>query len=200
MPERVQRISSSICIIINHKHTFTHAHTHTLSLSPPALLLLNGLTCHGRGMTATLSKREERKREKEGRRDVVSERMEGGKEWVSVEKERGDERQTVKRVQREVRRERQRKTATDQMCSLSIWSLVQWVQRERLFMLIYVFGLSSVIQVLILPFLRTVRKVFRSDQIMSGPGSQCQLLVTRIFNHHLCISISTSISISISMN
>lgn len=71
--------SSDICIIINH----THIHTPCLRGPLWPLLLFYGLTCHDRGMTATLSKREERKWVQEGRRDAVSEWIEGGEE-VSV--------------------------------------------------------------------------------------------------------------------
>lgn len=89
-----------VSIIINH----THIHTPFLPGLLWPLLLFYGLTCHDGGMTATLSKREERKWEREGWRNVVSKWMEGeGEKWVSVEKEIGDERQTVKLDQRRER-------------------------------------------------------------------------------------------------
>lgn len=67
---------------------------------------------------------------------------------MSVEKERRDERQIVKQVQREGGgRERERETKGDSdrpdVLTLHSQSPVQWVQCEKLFMLIYVFSLSS---------------------------------------------------------
>lgn len=152
----LHRCSSDICIIIN--HTNTHTDTHTPCL--PALLwplpLFYGLTCHDRGMTATFSQWEERKWEKEGTGDVVSERMEGEKRWVSVEKERGDERQIVKQVHREGREGvRKKDNNRPDVLTLHVRSAVQWVQCEKFFTLVYVFSLFRV-QNLHLEFARCV--------------------------------------------
>lgn len=51
----LHRSSSGICVIIN------HAHTPCLGAVRLPPLLFYGLTCHDRGMTATLSEREGRK-------------------------------------------------------------------------------------------------------------------------------------------
>lgn len=112
----LHRGSSDICTIINH----THTHTQSLWALLWTLLLFYGLTCHDGGMTATLSEREERKWERVGAVGRCGFGVDGGEgEEVSVEKERGDERQAVKQVQR------QREAATHQMCSLvtdSAWT------------------------------------------------------------------------------
>lgn len=134
--------SSDIWIIINH----THIHTPCLRgpLWPP--LLFYGLTCHDRGMTATLSKREERKWEREGRRDAVSEWIEEGEE-VSVSW-KGEKRWKTNSETGPERRwsEREREGDSDRpdVLTLHSQSPVQWVQCEKLFMIIYVFSLSSV--------------------------------------------------------
>lgn len=101
----------------NESHTFC---TPLLAGLLWPLLLFYGLTCHDGGMTATLSEREERKWEREGVEKCGFE-VDGreGEKWVSVEKEIGDERQTVKLAQRS-----ERETKKDQMCSLSIHSSV----------------------------------------------------------------------------
>lgn len=64
-------------------------------------------------MTATLKEREGRKREMEWRRDVGF--REGGERWVSAEKQRRDERQTVKQVHKV---EKEGEGAADQMYTL----------------------------------------------------------------------------------
>lgn len=66
---------------------------------------------------------------------------------MSVEKESGDERQTVKQVQKKKEGESDReKKDSHQMCSLCTQALVQGRQRGKLLLLIYVLILSSALQ------------------------------------------------------
>lgn len=67
---------------------------------------------------------------------------------MSVEKESGDERQTVKQVQKKKKEgesDREKKDS-HQMCSLCTQALVQGRQRGKLLLLIYVLILSSALQ------------------------------------------------------
>lgn len=69
---------------------------------------------------------------------------------MSVEKESGDERQTVKQVQKKKEGESDReKKDSHQMCSLCTQALVQGRQRGKLLLLIYVLILSSALQSLL---------------------------------------------------
>lgn len=69
---------------------------------------------------------------------------------MSVEKESGDERQTVKQVQKKKEGESDReKKDSHQMCSLCTQALVQGRQRGKLLLLFYVLILSSALQSLL---------------------------------------------------
>lgn len=66
-------------------------------------------------------------------------------EWVSVEKERRDERQIVKQVHREGREgERQKDSNRPDVLAHRTRSAVQWVQCEKLHTFIYVFSLFRI--------------------------------------------------------
>lgn len=73
---------------------------------------------------------------------------------MSVEKERRDERQVVKQVQRKGETEGEtKKDRQPDVLTLHTLSSVQWVQCEKLLMLIHVLSLSSVVQSLFYIFL-----------------------------------------------
>lgn len=139
---RLMTVYVSVCVHSLHRSSsgivIYHTHIHTHLVSQPS----SGHSCCFMASPATMEGwqphsargRGKRKWEREGRRDVVSEWTAGRKKWVSVEKERGDERQTVKQGPEKRERETKKDSHTPDVLTLHTQSPVQWVQCEKLIM------------------------------------------------------------------